>query len=101
MRGLWFSSLYRRSLPKMNKTQVLKQQLKMLFATPQGWFSWFIANLITSSPWIITLVAGFLLKNPQLYAVSASIWTFYMLPVTPFWILNLAIAVFLRNKVIK
>ena len=85
----------------MSKTKVFKEQLKMLFATPQGWFSWFVANLITSSPWIITFVAGFVLKNPQFYAVSASIWAFIMLPVTPFWILNLAIAVFLRNKVIK
>jgi hypothetical protein len=78
-----------------------KNQLKLLFATPKGWLSWFIANVITSLPWILTFVAGFLLKNHRFYAVSASIWAFMMLPVTPFWILNALIALFLRNKIIK
>jgi hypothetical protein len=85
----------------MSKTQVLKEQFKMLFATPQGWFSWGIANLITSSPWIITLILGFVFQSKSLYAISASIWTFIMLPVTPFWLINLIIALFIRNKFLK
>jgi len=79
----------------------LKQQLKMLIATPKGWLCWLIANVITSLPWILPLIYGFVFKDNNGYVIAASIWTFMMLPVTPFWILNLAIAVFLRNKVIK
>lgn len=78
-----------------------KEQLKMLIATPQGWFSWFIANVITSLPWILPLIYGFVFKDNNGYLIAGSIWTFMMLPFTPFWVLNLAIAVFLRNKVIR
>jgi hypothetical protein len=82
----------------MNK---LKQQLKMLIATPKGWISWIIANIITTLPWVIPLVYGFIFKDNNGYIVAGSIWTFGMLPFTPVWAVNLAIALFLRNKVLK
>lgn len=85
----------------MSRFGVLKQQLKMLIATPKGWLSWFIANVITSLPWAIPLIYGFIFKDNNGYVIAGSIWAFMMLPLTPFWILNLAIALFLRNKVIK
>jgi hypothetical protein len=85
----------------MSRFEVLKQQLKMIIATPKGWLSWFIANIITSLPWIIPLIYGFVFKDNNGYLIAGSIWTFAMLPVTPIWIINLAIAVFLRNKVFR
>jgi hypothetical protein len=82
----------------MNK---LKEQLKMLIATPKGWFSWLMANVITSLPWALPLIYGFVFKDNNGYVIAGSIWAFIMLPVTPYWMLNVVIAVFLRNKVFK
>jgi hypothetical protein len=78
-----------------------KELLKGLFLTKEGWISWGIANVITSLPWAIFFILGFLLSMPNLYVIGASIWTFMMLPITPFWILNVFIAYFflkLLNK---
>lgn len=79
--------------------QKFKIMLKELFLTKQGWVSWLVANVITSLPWAIPAFFGFLLQNNRLYVVAGSIWTFMMLPITPFWILNVIIAVWLRKKV--
>jgi hypothetical protein len=75
--------------------------LKDLFLTWQGWLSWIIANIITSLPWILPLVYGFVFKDNNGYIIAGSIWTFIMLPVTPFWILNVLIATFFVEKVFK
>jgi hypothetical protein len=79
----------------------LKRQLKELLLTWQGWLSWIIANIITSLIWILPLVYGFLFKDNTGYTLAASIWTFIMLPITPFWILNLIIALWLKNILLK
>jgi hypothetical protein len=81
--------------------QKFKKQLKMLIATPKGWLSWLIANLITALPWIIPLIYGFVFKEESMYILSASIFAFSILPFTPMWLVILVIAVFLRNKVFK
>jgi hypothetical protein len=81
--------------------QKFKEQLKMLIATPKGWLSWLIANLITALPWIIPLIYGFVFKEESMYILSASIFAFSILPFTPMWLVILVIAVFLRNKVFK
>jgi hypothetical protein len=75
--------------------------LKDLFLTWQGWLSWIIANIITSLPWVLPLVYGFVLKDNNGYIIAGSVWTFIMLPVTPFWILNVLIATFFVEKVFK
>ncbi len=79
----------------------LKIQLKELFLTWQGWAGWIIANVITSLPWILPLVYGFVFKDNLGYTIAASVWTFMMLPVTPFWILNVIIAVWVKNILLK
>ena len=79
----------------------LKLTMKQLFLTKEGWTSWVIANIITSIPWAAPLVLGFILKNDTLYTVAGSIWAFMMLPITPFWILNVAIAVFFTKLLTK
>ena len=68
--------------------------LKDLFLTKEGWLSWFIANVLTSLPWAIPLIYGFIFKDNNGYILAGSIWTFIMLPVTPFWALNVLIATF-------
>lgn len=72
--------------------QKAKALLKELFLTKEGWLSWLIANIITSLPWAIPLIYGFIFKDNRSYIIAGSIWTFMMLPVTPFWILNVVIA---------
>lgn len=79
----------------------LKQQLKELFLTKEGWLGWGIANIITSLPWAVPLTLGFILNSSRLQVIAASIWTFMMLPITPFWILNVIIAVFVKNIFLK
>jgi hypothetical protein len=80
------------------KTKIL---LKDLFLTKEGWISWFIANVITSLPWAIPLIYGFIFKDNNGYILAGSIWTFIMLPITPFWIFNVLIATFFVEKVFK
>jgi len=75
--------------------------MKELFLTKEGWLSWFIANVITSLPWALPLIFGFILKNDALYTIAASVWAFMMLPLTPFWILNVIIAVFFTKLLTK
>ena len=95
----------RKDLDKSNILKGLvnksKKELKELLATPKGWFSWFIANVITSLPWAIPLIYGFIFKDNNGYILATSIWTFMMLPITPFWILNLVIAIWFKNVFLK
>jgi hypothetical protein len=83
------------------KIKKAKELLKGLFLTKEGWISWGIANVITSLPWFLPLAYAYLFNDSRGYIWSASIWTFMMLPITPFWILNVFIAYFflkLLNK---
>jgi hypothetical protein len=83
----------------------LKVNLKKLFTTWQGLFSWFIANVITSLPWIIPLIYGFIFKDKNAYIVAGSTWAFLLSPLAPLWIVNVIIAIpinkFLTKLVIK
>ena len=73
----------------------------MILATPKGWLSWFIANIITSLPWFLPLAYGFVFQDERGYYTAAAVYAFILAPFTPFWILNVIIALFLRNKVLK
>jgi hypothetical protein len=88
-------------MPTTSKLDYFKKTLKELFLTKEGWISWIIANIITSVPWAAPLILGFILKNDALYSVAASIWAFIMLPITPFWILNVIIAVWFTKLFTK
>jgi hypothetical protein len=79
----------------------LKQQIKMILATPKGWLSWIIANIITSLPWFLPLAYGFVFQDERGYYTAAAVYAFILAPFTPFWILNVIIALFLRNTIIK
>jgi hypothetical protein len=78
-----------------------KELLKGLFLTKEGWISWLIANVITSLPWAVPLIYGFIFKDSRSYIIAGSIWTFMMLPITPFWILNVFIAYFFLKFLTK
>lgn len=84
-----------------NAVNKAKLELKEMFATSQGWLSWLIANIITSMFWGMPLIYGFVFKDNRAIVVAGSIWTFMMLPITPFWILNVVIAVAVKNVLIK
>jgi hypothetical protein len=85
-------------LKYLNKT---KKEVKELFYTLEGWLSWFIANVITSLPWVVPLVYGFLFEDNRGYIIAGSIWTFIMLPITPVWIINIIIALYIKNILLK
>ena len=82
------------------KTKV-KKLLKGLFATKAGWLSWIIANLIMTLPWVIPFVIGFIFNEKEYYVVGTSIFLFMATPITPFWILNVFIALFILKKFFK
>lgn len=79
----------------------LKYILKNLFLTKEGWISWFIANTITTLPWLIPFVYGFIFNDSNAYIISASIWTFMILPFTPFWMINVLISVLCMKYIFK
>lgn len=79
----------------------MKKTLKLLFLTKEGWIGWIVANVITSSPWVLSFVIGYIFNNQVWYVIGGSIWTFMMLPITPFWILNVIIAVWVVKLLTK
>ena len=83
---------------KINKLKVI---LKQLITTPQGWFSWFIANIITSLPWFLPLAYGFVFKDEKGYYVAGVVYAFILAPFTPFWILNILIAIPINKLLTK
>lgn len=78
-----------------------KQDVKEILLTKEGWIAWFIANVITSLHWIILTVIGFITKDPKWYAYAASAWALGMSPFVPLIILNIVIAVPLKNLLLK
>ena len=81
--------------------QKLKEQIKMILATPKGWLSWFIANIITSLPWFLPLAYGFVFQDARGYYVAGAVYAFILAPFTPFWILNIVIAYFFMRVIWK
>ena len=78
-----------------------KREVKEILLTKEGWIAWFIANVITSLHWIILTVIGFITKDPKWYAYAASAWAIGMSPFVPLIILNVAIAIPLKNLLLK
>jgi hypothetical protein len=79
----------------------LKQQLKELFFTKEGWIGWSIANVLTSLPWAVPLIIGFILKDDRLYIVASAVWAFLISPLAPIWIPNVFIAIWIKNILLK
>jgi hypothetical protein len=83
------------NITKIKNTVIkLKGIIKKLFLTKEGWIAWIIANIITSLPWFLPLAYGFVFQDNRGYIVAAAVYGFILLPFTPFWILNVIIAVF-------
>jgi hypothetical protein len=78
-----------------------KETIKKIFLTKEGWYSWIIANIITSLPWFLPLAYGFIFQDERGYIAFAAVYAFILAPFTPFWILNIIIAVFFLEKVFK
>jgi hypothetical protein len=78
-----------------------KREVKEILLTKEGWIAWFIANVITSLHWIILTVIGFITKDSKWYAYAASAWALGMSPFIPLIIFNVAIAIPLKNLLLK
>jgi len=78
-----------------------KATMKQLFLTKEGWIGWIVANLITSIPWFLPLAYGFVFKDERGYVVAAAVYAFILAPFTPFWILNVIIAVWVFKLLTK
>jgi hypothetical protein len=79
----------------------IKQQMKEMLLTKEGWIAWIIANIITSLPWFLPLAYGFVFKDQNGYYVAGAVYAFILAPFTPFWILNVIIAVWIKNMLFK
>lgn len=78
-----------------------KREVKEILLTKEGWISWFVANVITSLHWIVLTVIGFITKDAIWYTYAASAWAIGMSPFVPLIILNVAIAIPLKNLLLK
>jgi hypothetical protein len=79
----------------------IKQQMKEMLLTKEGWIAWIIANIITSLPWFLPLAYGFVFEDKKGYYAAAAVYAFILAPFTPFWILNVIIAVWIKNLLLK
>jgi hypothetical protein len=86
---------------KKDRIEKIKKTMKELFLTREGWISWFVANVITSLPWFLPLTYGFLFQDEGAYMAAAAVYAFILLPLTPFWILNVIIAVWFTKLLTK
>jgi hypothetical protein len=76
-------------------------QVKIILTTKEGWISWIIANIITSLPWFLPLVYGFMFQDERGYIAAAATYAFILAPFTPFWILNVIISLFIYKQIKK
>jgi hypothetical protein len=76
-------------------------KVKEIIISPRGWMSWFIANIITSSPWLIPLIYYLITNDLKYLALSGTIWTLQMAPFPLETFLNIAITLFIYNLIKK
>lgn len=86
---------------KNNFLTKAKQEVKEILLTKEGWIAWFVANVITSLPWFLPLAYGFVFHDDRGYMAAAAVYAFILAPFTPFWILNIIIAIWFRNLLLK
>jgi hypothetical protein len=86
---------------KNNFLTKAKKEVKEILLTKEGWIAWFIANVITSLHWMILTVIGFITKDSVWYAYAASAWALGMSPFVPLIIFNIAIAIPIKNLLLK
>lgn len=75
--------------------------MKQLFLTKEGWIAWIVANIITSLPWFLPLAYGFIFQDERGYYAAAGVYAFILAPFTPFWMLNVIIAVWVVRLLTK
>jgi hypothetical protein len=78
-----------------------KKEVKEILLTKEGWISWIFANIITSLPWFLPLAYGFVFQDERGYIAAAAVYAFILAPFTPFWILNIIIAIWFRKLLLK
>jgi hypothetical protein len=78
-----------------------KKEVKEILLTKEGWVGWIVANIITSLPWFLPLAYGFVFNDEKGYYVAGVVYAFILAPFTPFWILNVIIAIWFKNLLLK
>lgn len=78
-----------------------KREVKEILLTKEGWLAWFVANVITSIHWVIPTVIGFITKDTSWYTTAAALWALGLSPFVPLIIINVAIAIPLKNLLLK
>jgi hypothetical protein len=80
----------------------LKSTFKYILELASDWknlLSWFLANIIVSSPWIFFLILAILTGDPKHYTTSAAIYAFQMLPIPIESVFVIAITIFIRRLI--
>jgi hypothetical protein len=86
---------------KFNFLTKAKKEVKEILLTKQGWVAWIVANIITSLPWFLPLAYGFVFNDEKGYYVAGVVYAFILAPFTPFWILNIMIAIPIKNYLLR
>ena len=79
----------------------LLRELKEAVTTYKGWISWAVANLIVSSPWIITGILYVFTNDNNFLVYTTSIMAFQWLPLPIESIAVAFITIFIYKKVFK
>jgi hypothetical protein len=84
-----------------NYVKLNAYKIKQILTSPRGWIAWGLANLITSSPWLIPLIYFLFTNEPEYLALSGSIWTIQMAPLPLETFLNIIITLLIYNLIKK
>lgn len=79
----------------------LLRELKEAVTTYKGWFSWVIANLIVSSPWIITGILYVFTNEQKFLVYTTAIMAFQWLPLPIESVAVALITILIYKKVFK
>ena len=57
-----------------------KKELKQFFATPRGFLSWLLANIIVSAVWYIPMIIGLLFNQEEMLALGIALFVAMWMP---------------------
>jgi hypothetical protein len=86
---------------KSNFLVKAKKEVKEILLTKEGWIAWFVANVMTSIHWVVPTIIGFITKDTSWYTTAAALWALGLSPFIPLIIINVAIAIPLKNLLLK
>jgi hypothetical protein len=85
----------------MKSKQKIKNVLKELFLTKEGWLSIILANVFWSMFWFPFLVIWFIGRDSSYLLIATSVYLFFWQPLIPMWLIIPLTAVFIKTKILK